>query len=80
MSLLSIFANNLLPVLLLMGAGFMLGKFLHLEPRPLGRVIFYVLSPLLVFNLITTSQLSFGPIVRLQESTRGRPAVPTPRK
>ncbi len=62
MSLLNIFANNLLPVLLLMGAGFMLGKFLHLEPRPLGRVIFYVLSPLLVFNLITTSQLSFGTI------------------
>jgi predicted permease len=62
MSLLNIFANNLLPVLLLMGAGFMLGKFLHLEPRPLGRVIFYILSPLLVFNLITTSQLSFGTI------------------
>lgn len=62
MSLLNIFANNLLPVLLLMAAGFMLGKFLHLEPRPLGRVIFYVLSPLLVFNLITTSQLSFRTI------------------
>ena len=62
MSLLNIFANNLLPVLLLMGAGFLLGKTFHLEPRTLGRVIFYILSPLLVFNLITTSQLSFGKI------------------
>lgn len=62
MPLLNIFANNLLPVLLLAGAGFALGKVFKLDPRPLGRAIFYIFSPLLVFNLITQSRLSFGEI------------------
>jgi hypothetical protein len=62
MPLLTIFANNLLPVLLLAGAGFTLGKTLKLDPRPLGRVIFYILSPILIFNLIIQSQLSLGTI------------------
>ncbi len=58
MSLLSVFANNLLPILLLSGAGFILGKTLKLESRPLGRVIFYILSPLLIFNLLTSNNLN----------------------
>lgn len=57
MPYLSVFANNLLPILLLGGAGFALGKFLSVDPRPLGRVIFYILSPLLVFNLLTQNNL-----------------------
>ncbi len=55
--LLNTFANNLLPILLIAGAGFALGKFLKVEPRPLGRIIFYILSPVLVFNLIIDSHL-----------------------
>ncbi|MBI4731098.1 MAG: AEC family transporter [Chloroflexi bacterium] len=62
MPLLNIFANNLLPVLLLAGAGFALGKTLKVSPRPLGRVVFYVFSPILVFDLITRSQLPPGRI------------------
>jgi predicted permease len=62
MPLLNIFADNLLPVLLLAGAGFALGKILKVEPRPLGRVVFYILSPILVFDLITRSQLPPGRI------------------
>ena len=62
MSLLNIFANNLLPILLLGGAGFALGKFLAVETQPLGRVVFYILSPMLVFDLLTRSQLSFAKI------------------
>ncbi len=56
--LLQTFSNNLLPILLISGSGFLLGKFLRVEPRPLGRVTFYILSPVLVFNLLTQSQLS----------------------
>jgi len=56
------FTNNLLPILLISGAGFLLGKFLKVEPRPIGRVTFYILSPLLVFNLLTESQLSLDRI------------------
>ena len=59
---LSTFTNNLLPILLLSGAGFALGKFISVEPRPLGRVIFYILSPVLVFNLIIQSSLSLNKV------------------
>jgi predicted permease len=62
MPLLAIFANNLLPVLLLAGAGFALGRIFKLDPRPLGRVIFYIFSPILVFDLLTKSRLSMGEI------------------
>jgi predicted permease len=62
MPLLNIFSNNILPVLLLSGAGFILGKLVKIDPRPLGRVIFYILSPVLVFNLLTSNALPINQI------------------
>jgi predicted permease len=56
--LLTTFANNLLPILLVSGAGFVLGKFLTVDSRSLGRVVFYVFSPLLVFDLMIKSELN----------------------
>ena len=56
------FTNNLLPILIISGAGFLLGRFLKVEPRPIGRVTFYILSPILVFNLLVESQLSLDRI------------------
>jgi predicted permease len=53
----STFANNILPIILLAGAGFALGKLLQIEPRSLGRVVFYVFSPVLIFNLLIQNQL-----------------------
>lgn len=55
--LISTFANNILPILLLGGAGFALGKLLHIEARSLGRVVFYVFSPVLVFDLLRQNRL-----------------------
>jgi predicted permease len=63
MPLLNIFVNNLLPILLLSGAGFALGMALKLDSRPLGRVIFYILSPVLIFNLLTASRLAVKSII-----------------
>jgi predicted permease len=63
MLLLDIFTNNILPVLLLSSAGFALGKTFDLDARPLGRVIFYILSPVLVFNLLTSNKLPLDRIV-----------------
>jgi predicted permease len=54
------FANNLLPVFLVAGAGFILGKFLTVDSRSLGRVVFYVFSPLLIFDLMIKSTLNLG--------------------
>lgn len=65
MSLLSVFVNNLLPILLLSGSGYALGRTLNLDSRPLGRVIFYILSPVLVFNLLTSSKLAVESILRM---------------
>ena len=55
--LLTTFSNNLLPIFLVGGAGFLLGKFLTVDSRSLGRVVFYVFSPLLVFDMMMKSTL-----------------------
>lgn len=56
----STFANNILPIILLSGAGFALGKLLHVDPRSLGRVVFYVFSPVLIFDLLIQNQLKMN--------------------
>lgn len=56
-ALLTTFANNLLPILLISGAGFLLGKTISIDSRSLGRVVFYVFSPVLVFNLLLHTEL-----------------------
>ena len=53
----STFANNILPIILLSGAGFAFGKLLQIDPRSLGRVVFYVFSPVLLFDLLVQNQL-----------------------
>jgi hypothetical protein len=56
-ALLTTFANNLLPILLISGAGFLLGKTVSIDSRSLGRVVFYVFSPILVFDLLLHTEL-----------------------
>jgi len=56
----STFANNILPIILLSGAGFALGKLLHVDPRSLGRVVFYVFSPVLIFDLLVHNRLELA--------------------
>jgi predicted permease len=56
----STFANNILPILLIAGAGFALGKALHIDARSLGRVVFYVFSPVLIFNLLLQNHLKLN--------------------
>lgn len=58
--LISTFANNLLPIMLVGGAGFLLGKFLTVDSRSLGRAVFYIFSPLLVFDLMIKSKLNLN--------------------
>jgi predicted permease len=58
--LVSTFANNILPILLISGAGFALGKLLPVDPRSLGRVVFYVFSPVLIFDLLLQNRLKMN--------------------
>ncbi|MBI2331005.1 MAG: AEC family transporter [Chloroflexi bacterium] len=52
------FANNLLPIMLIAAAGYVLGKTFTVDSRTIGRMVFYIFSPLLVFNLMVTSLLN----------------------
>ncbi|RPI25297.1 MAG: AEC family transporter [Chloroflexota bacterium] len=61
----SLFLNNLLPILLAAAAGYPLGKWLHVNPRPLSQVIFYIFSPCLVFKLLTDNPLEISEILRM---------------
>lgn len=56
----STFANNIFPILLLGGAGFALGKLLHVDSRSLGRVVFYIFSPILIFDLLIQNRLKMS--------------------
>ena len=58
--LVSTFANNILPIVLLGGAGFALGKLLHVDPRSLGRVVFYIFGPILIFDLMVKNRLALS--------------------
>ena len=62
-ALLATFADNLLPILLLGAAGFLVGKILSIESRGLGRVVFYVFSPVLVFDLLLHTAVSSNDIL-----------------
>lgn len=58
------FANNILPVITLGAAGFLLGRALSIDSRSLGRVIFYLFSPVLVFNLLIHNNLPLNEMAR----------------
>jgi predicted permease len=54
------FANNILPILLLGCAGFTLATFMQVDARSLGRVIFYIFSPVLIFDVLVKNQLRWS--------------------
>jgi len=60
-----LFLNNLLPILLVAAAGFLLSKFTALDPSSLSKIIFYILGPCLVFTLLTQNELSDGDFLRI---------------
>ena len=64
-NLLNLFYNNVLPIFLAAGTGYVLSRYLRLNPRTLSQVIFYIFSPCLVFNLIRTSKLKNDDIFRM---------------
>ncbi len=64
--LLSIFANDVLPVFVVASVGYLLAHFLRVDVKTLSRVVFNALAPCLVFNLLVTSKISpdeFGKMV-----------------
>jgi len=64
-ALADIFINNLLPIFLIAGTGFLLGKWLQLRPRVFSQAVFYAFSPCLVFKLLIDNRLEMGDFVRM---------------
>jgi hypothetical protein len=63
--LLTILADDLLPIFLVAAVGFLLARKLHVDVKPLSRVTFNAFAPCLVFTLIVTSQESTGEFGRI---------------
>ena len=65
MSLLSIFATAILPIIAIAAAGFVLGTFRDIDVEPLNPVTVYVLVPALVFHSIATTDLGGETLVKV---------------
>lgn len=63
--LLTILADDILPIFVIAAVGFVLARRFHVDVRMLSRVTFNALAPCLVFNLIVTSQVSAGELGRI---------------
>ena len=55
---LDIFVNNIVPIFLMAGTGYALGRRFQLEVKTASRLAFYVFSPCLVFTSIVHTQLT----------------------
>jgi predicted permease len=67
--LLTTFANNLLPILLISGSAFLVGKCIPIDARSLGRVLFYLGTPILVFNLLYNTDMEPEAMFRMMGFT-----------
>lgn len=65
----TLFLNNLLPILLTAGIGYLLGMWLEIDPRSLSRTLFYALSPLLIFDLLANSEINQEAMFRISAFT-----------
>lgn len=63
--LLDILLHNLLPIFLIAGAGFVLGRTARPDLPTLSRVTFYVLSPCFVFNTLLSTTLNTDELGRM---------------
>ncbi|MDQ3249622.1 MAG: AEC family transporter [Chloroflexota bacterium] len=58
-TLLPIFTNTVLPVFLVAAAGFVLAGFLAIDSRSVGRLLFYLATPALVFRSLYQMQIDY---------------------
>lgn len=59
----------MMPLLLLIGAGILARRCLHIEAKPLAKLTLYLLSPALIFNSLYHSRLSGSQLVQLAGGT-----------
>lgn len=64
-SLPTLFLNNLLPIFIVAGVGYLIADWLHIQPGNLSKIVFYVFGPCLVFSLISNSRLEGEEVLRV---------------
>jgi len=65
MELLAIFVQNILPIFIVAGIGFLIVRYLGADVQTLSRVTLYVLTPCLLFDVLVTSNVSADEFGRL---------------
>jgi predicted permease len=60
-----VFVNILLPVLLMAASGFLVARFTFVKSDGIVKIVFYVLSPCLIFHSLYSQQVSEQAIVKL---------------
>jgi predicted permease len=64
-SLFLLFIDNLLPIFLAAGTGYLLSRWLRADPRTLSQVTFYIFSPCLIFEVLIENQVSENEIIKM---------------
>ena len=62
---LSLFTSNIFPIIAVAGAGFLLQRRTSLDPQPISAVIFHILVPALVFDLVLKTEIPKNDIVSM---------------
>jgi malate permease and related proteins len=70
-----VFIDNLLPILLAAGAGFVLGRTLQPDIKTASRIAFYVFSPCLVFTSLAKVEIAAGEFGKLALFTVSMTAI-----
>jgi len=63
--LLLLFLNNLLPIFIIAGIGYAVGRFMGVPPRNFSVIAYYVFNPCLVISIFIRNNLSGGDVVRM---------------
>jgi len=69
LELLTIFVDNMIPVLMIAAVGVVMRRRLDVNPAPVSRMMFYVFSPALAFDAVYTSDISGGDFLRVYFAT-----------
>jgi predicted permease len=64
-SLVQLFTDNLLPILIVAGIGFTLQRLLHINPRAISQIVFNAFTPCLIFTLLIETDIDISNIGRM---------------
>ena len=63
--MLDILSGAVLPVFVMAGVGFILGRAINIDPRPIGRLALYVFAPALMFGALHNAEIPLADVVNV---------------